>query len=645
MGMGVYAFYNCKQLKSIDITDGVTSVPNYAFYNCTKLESVNLPEGLVSIGSFTFCSTALADIKIPTGLKTIGSYAFRSTKLTEVHLPSSIELVGDEAFSTSTLKNVYTYIVEPVNINQNTFYSYTYADATLHIQETAFRNYYYDTQWSQFQKLASFNEPYEYFYLGKDFTIDAETPRLDGVTDEETGVVTPPDADMKPGSGLIVEGDESQDMDDVHLGSDGEDNSGSLVGEGTQDGNCNININKLHVDISVQPNRWYFFAFPFDVPLTNIAYEGNSVWRYYDGEHRANNGNGSWKNFKGETLEAWKGYIFHGSKKGTLTISFDAVKIDSEDRHVPLVKHESANDQDAGWNFVGNPYFNYFDINDLDYDQPITVWNGTSYETYRKGDDNHVLHPFEGYFVQKPDNMDEMHFDSKHRQTKIQSDAKTAALAPQRAAMRAANKERKLINLTISDGTTTDKTRVVFNERSRAAYEIACDAAKFLASGVPQLYSMDADNVSYSINERPEGNGIVALGYVANAKGGHTISVARADVNVMLYDKVADKAHYFTNGDYTFTTEAGTFNDRFQIIKTGDNDGATAINGVCTAGDAVIDMVEGKLLISNADGLNTTVTAINGAVIGTIAGNGSLKVQPGIYVVTVGSHSQKVMVK
>lgn len=644
VSIGTYALANCP-LQSMEIPNGVTAIGSNAFQDCTSLKHVTLPEGLTTIGSYAFYSTVLSNIIFPNSLKTIGGSAFFYTRLTEVHLPSSIESIGNNAFGAAPLTDVYTYVVEALNIAQNTFRADTYTNATLHIQETAFRNYYYDTQWSQFQTLTSFNAPYEYFYLGKDFTIGEGTARLDGVEDPVTGKVTPPDADMKPGSALIVEGAESQDMDEVHLGNDGEGNSGSFVGEGTQDGDCNININTLHVDISVQANRWYFFAFPFDVPMTNVSYAGSSVWRYYDNEQRANNGNGGWQNIDGDTLKAWKGYIFHGNNTSTLTINFDNVKIDSEDRHVALQRYDAADYHNASWNFVGNPYFNYFDINDLDYEQPITVWNGSSYDTYRKDDDTHVLHPFESFFVQKPDNQDDMLFAAEFRQTKLQSEAKAAALSPQRAAKRAANKERKLINMTISDGKTTDKTRIVFNERSREAYEIACDAAKFIASGVPQLYSIDADNVSYSINERPESNGIVALGYVAATKGEYTISVTRADVNVMLYDKVADKAHYFTNGDYTFTTNAGTFNNRFQVIKTGNNDDATAINGVCTAGDAVIDAVDGMVTISNANGLQTTVAGVNGATVGSITGNGSLKVVPGVYVVTVGNNSKKVMVK
>ena len=55
-----------------------------------------------------------------------------------------------------------------------------------------------------------------------------------------------------------------------------------------------------------------------------------------------------------------------------------------------------------------------------------------------------------------------------------------------------------------SDGKVTDKTRVVFNARKRETYEVGCDAAKFMAEGVPQLYSLDGQGVKYA-NQRTSG--------------------------------------------------------------------------------------------------------------------------------------------
>ena len=42
---------------------------------------------------------------------------------------------------------------------------------------------------------------------------------------------------------------------------------------------------------------------------------------------------------------------------------------------------------------------------------------------------------------------------------------------------------------------------------------------------MPQLYSLDGQGVKYAINERPEGNGVVSLGYEVQAAGNYTIGL------------------------------------------------------------------------------------------------------------------------
>ena len=72
---------------------------------------------------------------------------------------------------------------------------------------------------------------------------------------------------------------------------------------------------------------------------------------------------------------------------------------------------------------------------------------------------------------------------------------------------RGINPERLLINLTLSDGNHTDKTRVVFNDKKSRNYEMDCDAAKFMTlTQAPQLYSVEGKGTKFAINERPMGS-------------------------------------------------------------------------------------------------------------------------------------------
>ena len=665
--IGRNAFSRCSRLTDMDIPEKVQEIGDAAFEGCNRLENVKFSEGLEFIRSEAFAECALHDtiifprtlkhisysafrsnglraVKFPTGLEQIEGAAFSyCSGLSEVRFPSSILNVGSDAFGNcDNIKDVYTYIIDPLQLDQTTFSAEVFKNATLHVPETAQNNYYWDTQWSQFPSIVMFNEPYEYFYLNKDLVIDEETPRLEGGTIFGIGEVQGPDADLNPGSGLVVEGSESQDLGDVHLKDDGNGNGASVIGQGNKDGHCNINAKNLHIDIQVEANRWYFFCFPYPIDKKNIKYDGSYVLRWYDGAERAQHGRGGWKDWTADKLTAGVGYIFQGSQSGTLTFQVPDAKFDGDNRDILLQSHGADEVQDAGWNFVGNPYTSYFDLQDLGYDYPVTIWNGWSYEAYNPQDDDYVLYPYQAFFVQKPNAEDGITFHAAHRKTKLQSEAARRANVAPRRMRRAAGVERRLVNLTLSDGKVTDKTRVVFNARKREAYEVGCDAAKFMAEGVPQLYSLDGQGVKYAINERPEGNGVVSLGYEVQAAGNYTIGLTRADVGVMLKDKLTGASHDFSEGDYMFSSEAGTFHDRFLLVKSAS---ATGVNGVFAAGEAVVDVENGTIAVSGSDGLRTTVTALSGILMGTIDGNGCLDVRPGVYVVNVGGQARKVVVR
>lgn len=667
--IGQSAFSGCRKLTSMDIPEKVQEIGGGAFTGCDSLKEVEFHEGLERIGDDAFSNCALQDtivfpqtlkrvlsgafqdnsnlksVRFPIGLEYISSYAFGGCYgMSEIRFPASVLSVGGEAFrGCDSIRDVYTYIIDPFDLDQNTFTADVFLKATLHVPETAQDNYYWNTQWSQFQgRLVTFNEPYEYFYLNKDLVIDEETPRLEGDTIPGTGEVQGPDADLNPGSGLVVEGSESQDLGDMHLKDDGNGNGASVIGQGDKDGHCNINAKNLHIDIQVEAYRWYFFCFPYSIDKKNIKYAGSYVLRWYDGAERAQHGRGGWKDWTADGLTAGVGYIFQGSQSGTLTFQVPDAKFDGENRDILLQSHGADEVQDAGWNFVGNPYTSYFDLQDLGYDYPVTIWNGWSYEAYNPQDDDYVLYPYQAFFVQKPNAEDGITFHAAHRKTKLQSEAARRANVAPRRMRRAAGVERRLVNLTLSDGKVTDKTRVVFNARKRETYEVGCDAAKFMAEGVPQLYSLDGQGVKYAINERPEGNGVVSLGYEVQAAGNYTIGLTRADVGVMLKDKLTGASHDFSEGDYVFSSEAGTFHDRFLLVKSAS---ATGVNGVFAAGEAVVDVENGTIAVSGAAGLRTTVTALSGILMGTIDGNGSLDVRPGVYVVNVGGQARKVVVR
>ena len=400
-------------------------------------------------------------------------------------------------------------------------------------------------------------------------------------------------------------------------------------------------VNQLKVKIQVRANRWYFFCFPFDVTIDACEYPGQYVWREYDGLIRALQGSNGWKAVEGNTLTGRKGYIFQSSAAGTLVVNFNQPTFGGE-RPKALEEHPTENAANASWNFVGNPYSCYYDFDDDDFSAPITVWNGSSYEAYRPGDDDYHLQPYEAFFVQKPENSDEISFGPEHRETYRQSEKKKGHQAKARLA-KGMNPDRLLVNLNIcnNDTAATDRTRLVFNAKANRNYELGYDAAKFISNdAAAQLYTLEG-HVQMAINERPL-EGDICLGYQSRTAGKLKIEAPRMDIPMMLVDNKMNTTFDLSLGAYEFQTEAGTFNDRF-TLKLSDE--ATGILALTKHTGVAIGTRDGGLSIGGAEGKSITVYSTSGAKAAQHTGNGFVSLSRGVYVMSVDGINAKVCVK
>lgn len=648
--IGTNTFKGCSAIQQINIPEGVTRIGEDAFSGCKSLESIIIPNGVetIEMSAFEFCDN-LRKISFPPSLKTIKWYAFRycssldsislpglnsigiaafngCTNLKELRVPSTLEKIEESAFSGCNLEKVYAYTVLPISISQNTFDNFS--NISLYVPTQSVDNYYLNTQWSQFKEIHEFNEPYKYFYLDKEFTL--EDKRFDGT----------PDIDIKEDGGLKVDGKDNQEAGDVTIKGDGDKgNSGTLITDG------NLNAKKMRFDISVSSNKWYFFSFPFDIKLSDTKAPGEYKWKMYDGSIRADQGSGGWVNLPDneEWLKQGKGYIFQTNKAGTLTLKVTKEKfgqLDANNIMKELDVFPSGNNFDASWNFIGNPQTSYYNVNDLGYEAPITVWNGNSYEAVRPGDDDYTLHPFQAFFVQKPTASSTIEFKAEDRLTKTGSEIRAQETKARRLA-RGFVPSRMIINLNVSDGSLSDKTRVVFNDKKSRNYEMDCDAAKFMTlTQAPQLYSVEGKGTKFAINERPMGS--VQLGFTAKKSGIFTISAVRMDQPMLLKDNVAGITIDLTNGDYEFTSEAGTFNKRFLLTP---NSSVTSIADVVKKTGVNILPTEEGIQINGCNGKNVDVYNLNGAQVASSNSDGMLRLSAGVYIVKVNGMSTKVMVK
>ena len=98
--IGKYAFYECKNLKSIKCLKEIETIGEWAFGCCEKLEYIKLPQNLqvIKLKAFADCKN-LHEITFPEDIKIIGYGAFWGCGLKDVKLPENLEIIEAEAFS------------------------------------------------------------------------------------------------------------------------------------------------------------------------------------------------------------------------------------------------------------------------------------------------------------------------------------------------------------------------------------------------------------------------------------------------------------------------------------------------------------------------------------------------------------------
>ena len=100
--IGSYAFAYESSLTGVTIPSTVTRIGTCAFYYCSKLASAPLPAGLTSIGNSAFFDCALTTVDIPVGVTEILNSTFADNDITTLTIPGTVKTIGDSAFANCT---------------------------------------------------------------------------------------------------------------------------------------------------------------------------------------------------------------------------------------------------------------------------------------------------------------------------------------------------------------------------------------------------------------------------------------------------------------------------------------------------------------------------------------------------------------
>lgn len=181
--IGVHAFKNCGCLKRVDIPDTVTEICEGAFYNCVKLTDVVLPEGLTTLQGYTFANCRkLYSLVIPDSVTAIGGFAlYHCNNLRSLTIGSGLELGTSSAVFG---ENVAPYYIAEI-INKSEWYQETIYKKLLHFTKTGERVFNYKTSgesdiiYKDGFMFYDYGEPYLLGYAG-DVDYELVLPDYDG---------------------------------------------------------------------------------------------------------------------------------------------------------------------------------------------------------------------------------------------------------------------------------------------------------------------------------------------------------------------------------------------------------------------------------------------------------------------------------
>lgn len=586
--VGSYAFAGKGHLVSINWPTSAKEIPECCFLSCISLQPFTIPEGVTRIGNSAFERCLNFKSTIPSSIKEIGRYAF-TCNYDEVAGMEGIDVVipegatvGERAFSYTRVKSITfpsTYYKYDQNVIYNptvtlTFKSptmmlngYVAPEGTLRVPQHLVNSYKLDGTWGRWAKVEGFTlasvSDVTTWPIQTSFDMKNNI-RMDGT----------PNVDISPNIVLNMSGTTAQNFKNFSFWTRRyRDNWGYHFEPVQLISTCdNVKITgTMEYHIGAVKKEWHFMSLPFDFKVGDVTADGDTkfVIRTYDGSNRAitNSSTGNWKSTTASTIiKAGTGFIIQTNYDAWVTFKAQAndsrnYALSNKIFEYALQKNNSNQPDHKGWNLVGNPWQTWYNIHKMNFTAPISVYENNRYNAYSVIDDDYALTPNQAFFVQCPDNVTKIGFPVDGRQLDNKIESQNAARADQAS-------ERKLIDVVLTDGTNSDRTRFVLNPQASLDYELTCDASKFFATDtdLPQIYTLE-QRVPMAINERPMGDGTVKIGIRMAQDGEYTISSPRCHLNnIVLVDNETGRETNLADGDsYTFTAKAGTDDSRFSL--------------------------------------------------------------------------------
>jgi trimeric autotransporter adhesin len=306
----------------------------------------------------------------------------------------------------------------------------------------------------------------------------------------------------------------------------------------------------------------------------------------------------------GTTAHAWQG-TFNGvphTGEIEVPVTYNAV--------------QTAQNPGEGYNAIGNPYMSpisagdFYEANQSKIDGTFYFWrktNGTAEAAYiaytpglggtGSGDD--AIQVGQGFIVNVTSNVGTLTFNNAMRVVNFSANNYRMPIAVNEMPAET-EKHRYWLKLSNTAGVDS-KVLVGYVGNATTGIDNGIDG-KLLADNAAVLYTL-ADAVSLMIQGRPlpfATNDVVPIGYKVLVAGSYTISLENFDglfadgQNIYLKDKVSNTVHNLNTSAYTFVSEIGTFNDRFEIVYV--TDGALGTDNPALTADNIVVFKDGNAL-------------------------------------------------
>ena len=163
--VGYKSFAGCTALKGISLPATVTKIDNSAFEDCRKLEQILFDgselkasiSNLETIGDWAFYNCHnLKSLEIPEGVTSIGDAAFYGcTYLQDLQLPSTLKSLGDNTFALcENLKSMTILAENPPSLYEKSFYNVDHT-IPVSVPESSLKSYAETEYWKEFIHLKS----------------------------------------------------------------------------------------------------------------------------------------------------------------------------------------------------------------------------------------------------------------------------------------------------------------------------------------------------------------------------------------------------------------------------------------------------------------------------------------------------------